>query len=175
MDCSPPGSSVHGISQARILEWVAISFYRGSSQQRKQTHVPALAGGFLTTEPPGKPIKWDKLKNCARCRDPPAQREPKKEGGSCFLLLRSWRNQQWPRGQSRPLLCSQLVTVTQNHEAQSHIPKTVLFCNLRPVIGEPWPSLYNACRPTSREATGLGMVLIQRKEVKWSRSVVADS
>ena len=32
MDCSPPGSSVHGISQARILEWVAISFSRGSSQ-----------------------------------------------------------------------------------------------------------------------------------------------
>ena len=31
MDCSPPGSSVHGVSQARILEWVAISFYRGSS------------------------------------------------------------------------------------------------------------------------------------------------
>ena len=31
VDCSPPGSSVHGISQARILEWVAISFSRGSS------------------------------------------------------------------------------------------------------------------------------------------------
>ena len=31
MDCSPPGSSVHGISQTRILEWVAISFSRGSS------------------------------------------------------------------------------------------------------------------------------------------------
>ena len=34
MDCSPPGSSVHGILQARILEWVAISFSRGSSQPR---------------------------------------------------------------------------------------------------------------------------------------------
>ena len=31
MDCSPPGSSVHGISQARILKWIAISFFRGSS------------------------------------------------------------------------------------------------------------------------------------------------
>ena len=38
MDCSPPGSSVHGISQARILEWVAISISRGSSQPRDQTH-----------------------------------------------------------------------------------------------------------------------------------------
>ena len=34
MDCSPPGSSVHGISQERILEWVAISSSRGSSQPR---------------------------------------------------------------------------------------------------------------------------------------------
>ena len=35
MDCSPPGSSVHGIFQARMLEWVAISFSRGSSQPRQ--------------------------------------------------------------------------------------------------------------------------------------------
>ena len=39
VDYSPPGSSVHGISQTRILEWVAISFSRGSSQPRDQTHV----------------------------------------------------------------------------------------------------------------------------------------
>ena len=36
MDCSPPGSSVHGIPQARIMEWIAISFSRGSSQPRNQ-------------------------------------------------------------------------------------------------------------------------------------------
>ena len=39
MDCSPPGSCVHGISQARILGWVAISFCRGSSQPRDQNWV----------------------------------------------------------------------------------------------------------------------------------------
>ena len=39
MDCSPPGSSIHGISQARILEWIAIPFSRGSSWPRDQTHV----------------------------------------------------------------------------------------------------------------------------------------
>ena len=44
MDCSPPGSSVHGILQARILEWVAISFSRGSSQPRDQTWVSCIAG-----------------------------------------------------------------------------------------------------------------------------------
>ena len=47
MDCSPPGSSVHGIVQVRILEWIAISFFRGFSWPRDQTHVSCLAGGFL--------------------------------------------------------------------------------------------------------------------------------
>ena len=57
--CSPPGFSVHGIFQARILEWVAVSSFRGSSWSRNWTHVsasPAFAGGFFTAEPPGKPL-----------------------------------------------------------------------------------------------------------------------
>ena len=44
MDCSPPGSSVHGILQARILEWVALSFSRGSSWPRDQTQVSRIGG-----------------------------------------------------------------------------------------------------------------------------------
>ena len=48
MDCSPPGSSVHGIFQARLLEWIAISFSRRSSQSRDGTHVSCIAGGFFT-------------------------------------------------------------------------------------------------------------------------------
>ena len=44
VDCNPPGSSVHGILQARILEWVAISFSRGSSQPRDQTRVSRIVG-----------------------------------------------------------------------------------------------------------------------------------
>ena len=44
VDCSPPGSSVHGILQARILEWVAISFSRGSSRPRDWTWVSCFAG-----------------------------------------------------------------------------------------------------------------------------------
>jgi len=48
MDCSPPGSSVHGILQASILEWVEISFSRGSSQRRDQTWVSCIAGRFFT-------------------------------------------------------------------------------------------------------------------------------
>ena len=60
MDCSLPGSSVHGIFQARILEWVAISCSRESSQLSDQTTSlvsPALAGGFKKKSfmPPEKP------------------------------------------------------------------------------------------------------------------------
>ena len=48
MECSPPGSFVHGISQARILEWAAIPFPRESSQPRDQTQVSCIAGRFFT-------------------------------------------------------------------------------------------------------------------------------
>ena len=48
MDCSPPGSSVQGILQARVLEWVAISFPRGPSRLRDQTHISCIAGEFFT-------------------------------------------------------------------------------------------------------------------------------
>ena len=48
MDCSLPGSSVHGILQARILEWVAISILRGSSWPRDRTRVSCVAGRFFT-------------------------------------------------------------------------------------------------------------------------------
>ena len=48
MNCSPPGSSVHGISQARTLEWVAIPFSRESSQSRDQTQVSYTTCRFFT-------------------------------------------------------------------------------------------------------------------------------
>ena len=59
-NCSPPGSSVHGILQARILEWVAIPFSRGSSQPRDRTWVACIAGRFFTgwaTREVSKPLK----------------------------------------------------------------------------------------------------------------------
>ena len=55
MDTSPPGSSVHGILQAKILEWVAISFSRGSSPPRDQTQSLTLQADSLPSESPGKP------------------------------------------------------------------------------------------------------------------------
>ena len=57
MDCSPPGSSFHGIFQARILELIAIFYFKGSSQPRDRTHVSfifcfCIVGRFFTTAPP---------------------------------------------------------------------------------------------------------------------------
>ena len=54
MDYSPPGSSVHGILQATVLEWVAILFSRESSQPRDQTQVSCIADS-LSCEPPENP------------------------------------------------------------------------------------------------------------------------
>ena len=54
IDCSLPGSSVHGIFQAILLEWIAISFSRGSSQPRDQTRVSHIVDRRLPSEPPGK-------------------------------------------------------------------------------------------------------------------------
>ena len=55
MDRIPPGSSVHGILQARILERVAMPSSKESSQPRNRTYISCIAGGFFTADPWGKP------------------------------------------------------------------------------------------------------------------------
>ena len=58
VDCSPPGSSVHGILQTRIVKWIAMPFSKGSSQPGSRDRVSCIsdiAGRFFTAEPPGKP------------------------------------------------------------------------------------------------------------------------
>ena len=54
MDCSPPGSSVHAIFQATILEWVAFPTLGDLADPEIELTSPSLAGGFFTTEPLGK-------------------------------------------------------------------------------------------------------------------------
>ena len=58
MDCSPPGFSIHGIFQARVLEWVAISFSRGSSQPRNWTRVSCIAGRHFTIWATRESVLW---------------------------------------------------------------------------------------------------------------------
>ena len=76
MGCSPPGSSVHGIFQARILEWVAMPSSKGSSWPRDRTHVScvsSVAGGFFTVDPPGQPqlppilMRWPHFNSWKPC------------------------------------------------------------------------------------------------------------
>ena len=55
MDCSPPGPPVHGIFQAKILEWVAMPSSRGFFNPGIKPASPALARGFFTTKPLGSP------------------------------------------------------------------------------------------------------------------------
>ena len=62
MNFSPPGSSVQGISQARILEWVAISFSRGPSPPRDQTYVFYIGRRIVYQEPPGFPMGFWRVK-----------------------------------------------------------------------------------------------------------------
>ena len=62
MDYNLPGSTVHEISQARILEWTAIFFSRGSSQPTDGICISRIAGRLFTTEPPGKPRPYIKCK-----------------------------------------------------------------------------------------------------------------
>ena len=74
-DCSPPGSSVRGILQARILEWVVMSSSGGSSRPRDRTHISCISRWiffFFNTVPPGKPLNiitvcTGKLKNSCNC------------------------------------------------------------------------------------------------------------
>ena len=75
MDCSPPGSSVHEISQARILEWVAISFSRVSSHTRDWTHISCIDEWipyhWATREAQTKPAAAAKsLQSCLTLCDP---------------------------------------------------------------------------------------------------------
>ena len=61
VDSQPPGSSVHGISQARTLEWVAMPFFMGPSRTRDRTCISCgacIAGGSFTAEPPGTPWNY---------------------------------------------------------------------------------------------------------------------
>ena len=68
MDCSPPGASLHGIPQARILKWVAIPLSRGSSSPRDWTQVSCIAGGLFmywaTRE--AYEVKWSEVKSLSR-------------------------------------------------------------------------------------------------------------
>ena len=61
MNCSPLGSSVHRIFQARMLEWVVITFFRGSSDPEIEPRSPGLQSDCLLCKPLGKPLQCEDL------------------------------------------------------------------------------------------------------------------
>ena len=92
MDSSLPGSSVHGISQARLLEWVSISFSRGSSWPRHQNSISYLAGGFFTTEKPAAAAAAKSVQSCPTLCNPIDGSPP----GSPFPGILYWNGLPFP-------------------------------------------------------------------------------
>ena len=115
-DCSPPDSSVHGILQARILEWVAISSSRGSFQPRDRTQVSHIAGRFFTI--------WDTRGAPKRGRQVNKTNHP---------TLCQWQN--WCRLYHHKAFLHKsshliLTLVSEPEENLSNLPKvTQLWCN----------------------------------------------
>ena len=89
---SLPGSSVHGISQAGILKWVAISFSRGSSQPRDQTQVSCIAGKFFTNCTIREDEKGaiNPLINQFRYSNPGGRALLWRTGMGCYLFFHTW-------------------------------------------------------------------------------------
>ena len=92
----PPCSSVHGIFQARMLEWVGISFSRGSPDSEIKPMSPALAGGFFTIVPPGKPPILKQLISYSKPHRTTTYKLIK--GINVYTYTRRLTNKYWIRG-----------------------------------------------------------------------------
>ena len=139
VDCSPPGSSIHGILQARILEWVTISFSRGSSRPRDQTQVSRIGGRRFNL--------W-------------ASREAKvtiNPGGRCCYSQPPFH---WWGNQHR----KKLSNLAKDIQLETLTPEVMLptFPDLLPTSQLPEASHYPCLTRCWREAqTGVAMVMIR--------------
>ena len=113
MDCNSPGSSVHGIFQARVLEWVAISFSRESSQPSDRTGVSCTAGRRFTI--------WATRE--AHCN---LVRKTKQPNEFCFVLFYGWTGQST---QSRASGSSMLWLHLGNQINVSLVLRDVAMCS----------------------------------------------
>ena len=118
-ECGPPGSSVHGISQARIMEWVAISLSRGSSRLKDWIHVSCITGRFFTPDLPVKPMSMHEhealvIQSCSTLQDPmdcslcPWNSLDKNTGVGNLSLVQGWPpgiKLGYPALQADSLLC----------------------------------------------------------------------
>ena len=135
MDCCPSGSSVHGIFQARILEWVAISFSRGSSQPRDQTQVSYTAGRLFTD--------W-------------ATRNPKEMATHSSILARKTHGQRSLEGCS-PCGGKEWDTTEETEQARPYYHGLQGCCMTQPLqhrkTASRLSSLWICCSPSSLSAS----------------------
>ena len=148
-DCSPSGSSVHGILQARILEGVATAYSRGSSWPRDWIGVlasPALAGRFFTTEPSGKPkhsahTHTEVAQSCPTLCDPMDCSPP---GSSVHGIFQAWilewvavsfsRGSSWPRDRTRvSCIVGRCFTIWATRETHQKHRRVVVSFKRMPV------------------------------------------
>ena len=133
LDCSPPGSSDNGISQARILEWVAISFSRDLPDPGMEPVFPALAGSFFTTKPPGRPCRQGYTCTVRMCKSrfyrynknkddqngvrPHLKRGQRRERDGGFFMFQAGQlveMRRCPPAVSRPLLTPPAICLCQH-------------------------------------------------------------
>ena len=141
MDCSPPGSSVHGISQGRILEWVVISFSRGSSWSRDQIHISCFSRQILyhwaTKEAPSNVNRSDQIKtllssSCTRTNSAYTNMNPH------LGLTHQCLDQLWPNpGWDSSLRAREYLTLSQSYllPSWSVLDHDKLFFNIFKMTG----------------------------------------
>ena len=134
MDCSPPGSSVHGILQARILKWDVISFSRGSSKPRLKARSPALQANSLPSEPPGKPQEYWWVAICF----PRGFFQPKDQTCIAGEMLYSLSHQGWGQKPAFLTMLQQDVMCLSSQAVQYSIIKDQLVVLLNPPLTNTW-------------------------------------
>ena len=127
MDCSSPGSSVHGILQARLPEWVANASSRGSSWPRDRTcvsYASCMAGGFFTTGAAGEGWWWGHELNCVKRPNRSRHRADSSPAGCLSLLLPS---STFPHLPSMPRKLQSFPDECTNHT----VKRKCLSCDMR--------------------------------------------
>ena len=138
VDFSSPGSSVHGIPQARTLEWVAISFSTGSSRPKDRTWVSYIAGGFFTVWPTREALMT--LVNLHYLLKGPISKYNHTGGSGLWLWI------------SKDTIQSVILLFWFSREARNPFKMgTVLVCNF-------WPLLHLS--EDDRQAQGLGLLAL---------------
>ena len=137
VDCSPPGSSVHGTLQARVLEWGAISFSGGSSQFRNLTLVSCTAGRFFTNRAMNEAQSFaaKSLQSCPTLCSP-IDGSPPGSAVPGILHVPYWR----------PFICCTFAWIT--FLLDLHVAHLTLRTDQIPPLGElPYTSLFKLGPP----------------------------